>query len=133
MFSLIKNEVNMFERAWTVKEEIEIMGMEPGKDSEWCMRPDVYEEMEERWIVGEYNEILEAKAKGQILNPYYDEDYTYRCWKYDRPIADPFIHQKWITKEELDAYNLSFELYRRMLDKKEADEDIEYRWNENAA
>ena len=107
--------------------------MDQGKDWEWCMHPDMYEEMEEKWIVDEYKEIQEAKAKGQILNPYYDEDYTYRCWKYDKPITDPFIHIKWVTKEELDAYNLSFELYHRMLDKVEEDEDIVFRWNENAA
>lgn len=120
-------------KSTTVNEELNIMNMDQGKDWEWCMHPDVYEEMEEKWIIDEYKEILEAKAKGQILNPYYDEDYTYRCWKYDKPIIDPFIHQKWITKEELDAYNLSFELYHRMLDKVEEDEDIVYRWNENAA
>ena len=117
----------------TVNEELNIMNMDQGKDWEWCMHPDMYEEMEEKWILDEYKEILEAKAKGQILNPYYDEDYTYRCWKYDKPITDPFIHIKWVTKEELDAYNLSFELYHRMLDKVEEDEDIVYRWNESAA
>lgn len=117
----------------TVNEELNIMNMDQGNDWEWCMHPDMYEEMEEKWILDEYKEILEAKAKGQILNPYYDEDYTYRCWKYDKPITDPFIHIKWVTKEELDAYNLSFELYRRMLDAKEEDEDIVFRWNENAA
>ena len=117
----------------TVNEELNIMNMDQGKDWEWCMHPDMYEEMEEKWILDEYKEILEAKAKGQILNPYYDEDYTYRCWKYDKPITDPFIHIKWVTKEELDAYNLSFELYHRMLDAKEEDEDIVYRWNESAA
>lgn len=117
----------------TVNEELNIMNMDQGKDWEWCMHPDVYEEMEEKWILDEYKEILEAKAKGQILNPYYDEDYTYRCWKYDKPITDPFIHIKWVTKEELDAYNLSFELYHRMLDKVEEDEDIVFRWNESAA
>lgn len=117
----------------TVNEELNIMNMDQGKDWEWCMHPDMYEEMEEKWILDEYKEIQEAKAKGQILNPYYDEDYTYRCWKYDKPIIDPFIHIKWVTKEELDAYNLSFELYRRMLDAKEEDEEIMYRWNENAA
>ena len=117
----------------TVNEELNIMNMDQGKDWEWCMHPDMYEEMEEKWIVDEYKEIQEAKAKGQILNPYYDEDYTYRCWKYDKPITDPFIHIKWVTKEELDAYNLSFELYHRMLDKVEEDEDIVFRWNENAA
>ena len=120
-------------KSTTVNEELNIMNMDQGKDWEWCMHPDVYEEMEEKWIIDEYKEILEAKAKGQILNPYYDEDYTYRCWKYDKPIIDPFIHIKWVTKEELDAYNLSFELYHRMLDKVEEDEDIVYRWNENAA
>jgi hypothetical protein len=117
----------------TVNEELNIMNMDQGKDWEWCMHPDIYEEMEEKWILDEYKEIQEAKAKGQILNPYYDEDYTYRCWKYDKPITDPFIHIKWVTKEELEAYNLSFELYRRMLDAKEEDEDIVFRWNENAA
>lgn len=117
----------------TVNEELNIMNMDQGKDWEWCMHPDVYEAMEEKWILDEYKEILEAKAKGQILNPYYDEDYTYRTWKYDLPITDMFIHQKWVTKEELDAYNLSFELYHRMLDKVEEDEDIVFRWNENAA
>lgn len=117
----------------TVNEELNIMNMDQGNDWEWCMHPDVYEEMEEKWILDEYKELLEAKAKGQILNPYYDEDYTYRCWKYDKLITDMFIHIKWVTKEELDAYNLSFELYHRMLDAKEEDEDIVYRWNENAA
>ena len=117
----------------TVNEELNIMNMDQGKDWEWCMHPDIYEEMEEKWILDEYKEIQEAKAKGQILNPYYDEDYTYRCWKYDKPIIDMFIHIKWVTKEELDAYNLSFELYHRMLDAKEEDEDIVFRWNENAA
>lgn len=117
----------------TVNEELNIMNMDQGKDWEWCMHPDIYEEMEEKWILDEYKEIQEAKAKGQILNPYYDEDYTYRCWKYDKPITDPFIHIKWVTKEELEAYNLSFELYHRMLDAKEEDEDIVFRWNENAA
>lgn len=117
----------------TVNEELNIMNMDQGKDWEWCMHPDIYEEMEEKWILDEYKEIQEAKAKGQILNPYYDEDYTYRCWKYDKPITDMFIHIKWVTKEELDAYNLSFELYHRMLDAKEEDEDIVFRWNENAA
>ena len=117
----------------TVNEELNIMNMDQGKDWEWCMHPDMYEEMEEKWIVDEYKEIKEAEAKGQILNPFYDEDYTYRCWKYDKPITDPFIHIKWVTKEELDAYNLSFELYRRMLDAKEEDEDIVFRWNESAA
>ena len=117
----------------TVNEELNIMNMDQGKDWEWCMHPDMYEEMEEKWILDEYKEILEAKAKGQILNPYYDEDYTYRCWKYDKPIIDRFIHIKWVTKQELDAYNLSFELYHRMLDKVEEDEDIVFRWNENAA
>lgn len=117
----------------TVNEELNIMNMDQGKDWEWCMHPDIYEEMEEKWILDEYKEIQEAKAKGQILNPYYDEDYTYRCWKYDKPIIDMFIHIKWVTKEELDAYNLSFELYHRMLDAKEEDEDIVFRWNESAA
>lgn len=120
-------------KSTTVNEELNIMNMDQGKDWEWCMHPDMYEEMEEKWIVDEYNEIKEAEAKGQILNPFYDEDYTYRCWKYDKPITDPFIHIKWVTKEELDAYNLSFELYRRMLDAKEEDEDIVFRWNESAA
>lgn len=130
----------MFERAWTVKEEIEIMGMEPGQDWEWCMHPGVYEEMEERWIVDEYNEILEAKAKGQILNPYYDEDYTYRCWKYDRPVADPFIHQKWVTNEELNAWKYKQSVisrgnmfYGRLLDEDEQREDFEMRRGELAA
>ena len=120
-------------KSTTVNEELNIMNMDQGKDWEWCMHPDMYEEMEEKWIVDEYKEIKEAEAKGQILNPFYDEDYTYRCWKYDKPITDPFIHIKWVTKEELDAYNLSFELYRRMLDAKEEDEDIVFRWNESAA
>ena len=112
----------------TVNEELNIMNMDQGNDWEWCMHPDMYEEMEEKWILDEYKEILEAKAKGQILNPYYDEDYTYRCWKYDLPITDMFVHKKWITKEELDAYNLSFELYRRMLNEAEEEEDIRERW-----
>ena len=112
----------------TVNEELNIMNMDQGNDWEWCMHPDMYEEMEEKWILDEYKEILEAKAKGQILNPYYDEDYTYRSWKYDLPITDMFVHKKWITKEELDAYNLSFELYRRMLNEAEEEEDIRERW-----
>ena len=111
----------------TVNEELNIMNMDQGNDWEWCMHPDMYEEMEEKWILDEYKEILEAKAKGQILNPYYDEDYTYRCWKYDKPITDPFIHIKWVTKEELAAWKLSHELYRRMLDEQEAEEDIKER------
>ena len=114
-------------KSTTVNEELNIMNMDQGKDWEWCMHPDVYEEMEEKWILDEYKEIQEAKAKGQILNPYYDEDYTYRCWKYDLPITDMFIHKKWITKEELDAWKLSHELYRRMLDEQEAEEDIKER------
>ena len=113
----------------TVNEELNIMNMDQGNDWEWCMHPDMYEEMEEKWILDEYKEILEAKAKGQILNPYYDEDYTYRCWKYDKPITDPFIHIKWVTKEELDAWKLSHELYRRMLNEAEEEEDIRERWN----
>ena len=112
----------------TVNEELNIMNMDQGNDWEWCMHPDMYEEMEEKWILDEYKEILEAKAKGQILNPYYDEDYTYRCWKYDLPITDMFVHKKWITKEELDAWKLSHELYRRMLNEAEEEEDIRERW-----
>lgn len=111
----------------TVKEELDIMNMDQGKDWEWCMHPDVCEEMEEQWIVDEYNEIQEAKAKGQFLNPYYDEYYTYRCWKYDIPITDPFIHIKWVTQVELDCWRLSHELYRRLLDEAEEEEDIRER------
>ena len=114
-------------KSTTVNEELNIMNMDQGKDWEWCMHPDVYEEMEEKWILDEYKEIQEAKAKGQILNPFYDEDYTYRTWKYDLPITDMFIHKKWITKEELKAWKLSHELYRRMLDEQEAEEDIKER------
>ena len=113
----------------TVNEELNIMNMDQGNDWEWCMHPDMYEEMEEKWILDEYKEILEAKAKGQILNPYYDEDYTYRTWKYDLPITDMFVHKMWITKEELDAWKLSHELYRRMLNEAEEEEDIRERWN----
>ena len=114
-------------KSTTVNEELNIMSMDQGNDWEWCMHPDVYEEMEEKWIVDEYKEIQEAKAKGQILNPFYDEDYTYRTWKYDLPITDIFVHKKWITKEELAAWKLSHELYRRMLDEQEAEEDIKER------
>ena len=114
-------------KSTTVNEELNIMNMDQGKDWEWCMHPDVYEEMEEKWILDEYNEIKEAEAKGQILNPFYDEDYTYRTWKYDLPITDIFVHKKWITKEELAAWKLSHELYRRMLDEQEAEEDIKER------
>lgn len=114
-------------KSTTVNEELNIMNMDQGKDWEWCMHPDIYEEMEEKWILDEYKEIQEAKAKGQILNPFYDEDYTYRTWKYDLPITDIFVHKKWITKEELAAWKLSHELYRRMLDEQEAEEDIKER------
>lgn len=118
----------------TVNEELNIMNMDQGKDWEWCMHPDIYEEMEEKWILDEYKEIQEAKAKGQILNPYYDEDYTYRCWKYDKPITDPFIHIKWVTKEELKAWKdkqwvigRGNTFYDRLLDEDEQREDFELR------
>lgn len=122
--------MNISKVSTTVREEMCIMSMDQGNDWEWCMHPDVCDEYFEQQQFKEYQEKLEMESKGFILNPYYDEDYTYHVWKYDLDVSDWFVHKKYIKPEELTEYNAMDEvvsfghtLYERLLNEEERAED----------
>lgn len=104
--------MNISKVSTTVRDELDIMSMDQGKDREWCMHPNECDEYFEQQEFREYQEKLEMEGKGFILNPYYDADETYRVWKYDLEVKDWFVHHKYVKPEELAEYDAKREVVR---------------------
>lgn len=121
MFSLIKIEVIMFDRSWTVKEEIKIMGME----EEW---DDIFvPDWEDEWNLDEYERHNRLLAEGYIVNPYYDDVHARWLEKHGREEDwTPINMSDYIRPEELEAQlererviALGWTFYERLLDEEE--------------
>lgn len=111
----------MFDRSWTVREEIEIMGME----EEWV---DIFvPDWEDEWNLSEYERHRRLLAGGYIENPYYDDAHARWLEKHgDEKDWTPINMSDYIRPEELEAelvrertIAFGWTLYERLLDEEE--------------